>query len=1055
MCVLSAGVLSCAACGEPPPQPTKPDVDAGVPVPAERCDYPLDAFFESTGGGASVAQVQSADQLIGGPSAAGRIGDWRIENDRVRIIIQGISRSIGPQPYGGTILDADLVREGPGRDQFGEIGLLTHIGRTYDPTLFEILADGQNGGPAILAVSGRDIENDYLSLRTQLELVALPATDPWEPLPLKITQYFILQPGEQRLHVLTALCNDGTNEVLTSVGDLADPGDRLEFFNPISCTGGFGYSGGDSSELCVGVDRMSWFGLLGEGIAYGYAPYKPGSPTLPELDNAMLVISGVTGILHGAPGIDGLLAWFDPKATTRRGEMRIPPGAQRVAARDFVIGRDLGEVASIIHTTRAAATRGAKATLRGQVVSGGQPLAGARVAVREGTTIATVFTTDAEGRFEGTLAPKTYGVSAWADGRVPSAEQSVTLESNGTGSADFDLPLPRRLTVEVAEARGDGQPREPIPAKVTVRCASGICPARDAELNRFTSTVQDPLPDDVAKIAFVPPSGTVSVELPPGDYRVVVSRGPEYSLWPNDYATGGGAVADLRSGDVQLSAVLARVIDTSGWMSADFHVHAVGSPDSIVTNAQRVLNFAAEGVDVLVSTDHDFVTDFAPSVEQVGAQNFLSTVVGEEVSTLDYGHYNLFPITRTFEDPSYGAVDWAGGREPTLRPSQIFAAGRERGAKTIHFNHPRGFLGGFDHVRVDTDTLATHADPATFRMAPDPYATPGNTRLLSNDFNALEVLNSADDEFDFAKLKPLLNDWFTLLSRGMKVAVTGVSDTHRRNSKTGGYYRTYVDMLGADTPAGFDELTLSSQLNALKATATSAPFVTLRAVRVDGATETSPAARIGETLAPSPTMDPIKLTVDVQVPDYLDVTKIELFMHKPQDDARCPLSSSHPNATTTRVACNGVPNDNWPESGVTARRTIALSAADLEAVLIEGGVTYRRYRVTEDFLLDAPTKDNWVVALVYGSKDLFPLFFLAPKPGKPLTPTLPFAVTNPIFIDADGNGFDKPPFDPDAIGGTMSPAPLPTPTRKPRPGELPVPQKKTFLEAWGERFHLH
>ena len=65
-----------------------------------------------------------------------------------------------------------------------------------------------------------------------------------------------------------------------------------------------------------------------------------------------------------------------------------------------------------------------------------------------------------------------------------------------------------------------------------------------------------------------------------------------------------------------MSAVLARVIDTTGWMSADFHVHAVNSPDSIVDNAKRALTFAGDGLDVIVSTDHDVITDFAPIISR-------------------------------------------------------------------------------------------------------------------------------------------------------------------------------------------------------------------------------------------------------------------------------------------------------------------------------------------------------------------------------------------------------------------------------------------------------
>ena len=43
---------------------------------------------------------------------------------------------------------------------------------------------------------------------------------------------------------------------------------------------------------------------------------------------------------------------------------------------------------------------------------------------------------------------------------------------------------------------------------------------------------------------------------------------------------------------------------------ADFHVHAHWSPDSQISNRDRVTNMAAEGVEILVSTDHAFVTDY-------------------------------------------------------------------------------------------------------------------------------------------------------------------------------------------------------------------------------------------------------------------------------------------------------------------------------------------------------------------------------------------------------------------------------------------------------------
>src|SRR5690606_35770552 len=123
----------------------------------------------------------------------------------------------------------------------------------------------------------------------------------------------------------------------------------------------------------------------------------------------------------------------------------------------------------------------------------------------------------------------------------------------------------------------------------------------------FTEVGKDALPTGVQEIRFVPPSGTLTIDLPAGQYHVLVSRGPEYSIHPNTYPSVPGTAVDLRTGDRVLDATLVKVVDTTGWLSADFHVHAINSPDSRINNLHRVLNFAGEGVDILVATDHDVV----------------------------------------------------------------------------------------------------------------------------------------------------------------------------------------------------------------------------------------------------------------------------------------------------------------------------------------------------------------------------------------------------------------------------------------------------------------
>ncbi len=1007
--------------------------------PSGRCETELERFKSTATGTLKLKQVEGPADLIGGPTAAGKVGDYLLQNEKIKVIVQGFDRHIGPQPYGGTILDADLVRAPgvPGQDQFGETGLLYNFGRTLDPQKFEVLADGSDGRAVVLAVSGPDAANDYLSIRNQLRNMVgtLPVTDPYLAVPLWVTNYFILNPNEQRLRFVTAFCNtSASKEVVLAVGDLTDPGYVLEMFNPQACTLGFGTGG-----LCFGLDRMNWFGYQGQGVAYGYAPYKVGSALQPEPQNALLTVAGITGSIVGAAGLNGLLTWFDASRTSWQGEMRIPPQGNGVFSRDFVIGKDLGEVNNLIEATRAAVTGDSSGQVEATVTSNGTPLADARVvfASNNGNV---VLMTGADGKAHGLLNPRQWTASAWAPARVPSAAKTVMISAAVPSSVSFDLISPRRLTVNVREANGG-----PMPAKVTVLCAAGPCPAPQRTLVPYTDAHKDPMPDHVQAVGFVGVSGTTSLQLAPGQYLVLVSRGPEYSIHPNGYPATPGTPVDLRAADGTVNAVLARVVDTTGWMSADTHVHAVNSVDSIVDNATRIAGYAADGLDIIVSTDHDFVTDFAPVIAAAGLGPFLATVSGEEISTMDWGHYNLFPLAADPADKiTGGAVDWAGGRGPTLGPVLMFAEARRRGVKTIQVNHPRGFLGGLTHLRADTDTFATHAAPESFRIAPVAGATSSDTRLLSTEFNAMEVLNNAEDEFDAAGLsaRGRMNDWMTLLSRGFPIAGTGTSDSHHRSMTSG--WRTFIEM-GSDDPSQFDPQLMSARLNAMRAVVTNGPFVKISVYRVDAA-----GTQVTASVGPGGTVEQdsrdLGVTLEVQVPEYLDVTRVELYLHKSQDDLACPIDPTSPRAATTRVACDGVMNSNWPVSGISATQAVVLNPSDLQTVTTDSGVIYRRYRKTVNFRLPAPTTDNWVVAMIYGSRTLFPLNFNRPSGSGVVSPTAPFALTNPVFVDANGNGYDKPPFK------TSGAAPRLTPHHA---EELPVVwpvSTDEMVQRWGAYF---
>jgi hypothetical protein len=999
-----------------------------------RCDVDdLDGFVSGNSGTVQLRQITSATELIAGPNAHGRVGDYLFENEKIRVIVRGDGRVFGPQPWGGTILDADLVRPGPGRDQFGALGLLYNFGRTSKPERFEILRDGSDGKAAVLAVTGLDEANDHLSIRSQLvaSLGRAPLADPYVPVPLRITNYFVLNPNEQRLRFVSNLCNLSSTQTLElAVGDLTDPGHVLEFFNPRACTDGFGFGG-----LCFGLDRMNWYGYQGDGVAYGYAPYKVGRPTQPEGQNAVLTVAGITGSIVGADGLNGLFGWINPSADPRAGELRLAPGAYGAFSRDFWVGRDLGEIGTLIEQGRAASTSRI-GTVAGLVTSSGQPLANARVVLNSGSTRHVLFT-GPDGRTSGLVPVGPYDATAWAPGRLPTPRQRIQVTADTPTNLTFALTSPQRLTVNVREANGG-----PMPAKVTVLCLAP-CPAPQRSLVLYGDTLKDPMPDSVREIAYAPASGAVSIELPPDQYLVVVSRGPEYSIFPNTFPATPGVAVDLRTQPATVNAVLARVVDSAGWQSGDLHVHAVNSPDSIIDNEVRALSFAADGLNVIVSTDHDVVTDYAPVIARAGLSPFLASAIGEEVSPMEFGHYNVFPLVRDPADPiTGGAIDWAGGTGPTLSAGQMFAEARRKGARTIQVNHARGSLGGFTALKVDTDTFATRIDPAVLRMAPQPGASMSDTRLLSTDFNAFELLNNAEDSYDATGdvAHSKFNDWFVMPSRGLRIVGTGVSDTHYGRLGTG--WRTWVKT-DVDSPAQFQPASFSDRLDAQQAVVGNGPFVTARAFRVDGSNAmTTMPVGVGGTV-PMGAGD-VAVELDVQLPEYLDVTRAELHTHRPSDDAACPLDPQSPRATTTRVGCDGRAQTNWPAP--VATQAITLGPADLEVAASEAGTSFRRYRKRVTFRLPRPAYDTWLVAMVYGSRNLAPLAYNPPGLMGGVTPATPFALTNPIYVDADGNGFDKPPFNPARPSQGVQPRQQPPPV---------VTSPDQFPQRWHEVVHVH
>ena len=973
----------------------------GTPPNPKRCvvDLPATGLFSQGGTGSSARVIDNASQFIGGQVATATLGDVLLQNDKVRVVIEKPGRTVGPTLYGGGIIDADLVRPSgeAGRDQFGRMALAYALGRVTRVTDVEILSDGSSGGPAVVAASGDDVPHDLLNLKSivanQLGNVSF-VVDPEVPVNARVTTYYVLSPGESRVRVLTAFCNDSESPISVPLLELFDFRGSVEYFNPQGCTNGLG--GGD----CL-VDPSPWIAVQGDGVSYGVRSASLSDLSKPVKANATLGYGGVVGSVIEGESLNGVLTWTDAAARNRPGTFSIRAGETRSYLRDFVIARDIAAVSS----TWLELDNAAAGTVQVSVTAADGAAADSRVAVVDASDrLVTLLAVDAQGAGSVKLAPGTYTLSAAKEAHLPGQAATVTVTAGETKTVTLALEPARTLTVKVADPAG-----APMPAKVTVRCL-GPCPFNAETWKRHL--MLEKLPGEPAAVGFVPVSGRVDLSVPPGRYEVIVSRGPEFNLWPDTYPLG--QPVDLTTANASVEATLTRVLDTTGWQSADLHVHAINSTDSLVPNEVRVADFLAEGVDIMVSTDHEVITDYAPVIESLGAQDFIASLIGEEVTSFTYGHFNSVNLTRDPTKGNGGAFDHAGGEGPTLRLTELFPGIHAAfpGA-FVQINHPRGGSGALTQLKVDTATLASHADPADFRMTPAPDATATNTKLFGDGFDGFEIANGGSPSL------AVVNDWMTFLSRGTVKTATGVSDTHKAFADVGGYSRTWVKT-GNDNPRTFSPSGFAEAARAHRALVSNTPFLMVKARKLDaGGQPVGDAKDMGDTLSIAPGAgEKVEIVADVQAPDWVQFDRIELYTH-----------------TTGREALNGESNATWPESRILDKKELDPANLTIEAV---PGTSARRVHVTARFEA-SPTADTWYVVMVRSVNST--------RSIAPLEGSRPFAIANAILIDADGSGaYDDFPLKGQPLTAAPKPAPRVTGPRR-------VPTAEEFAKALDRVLH--
>jgi hypothetical protein len=760
-----------------------------------------------------IREVTAPELLIGGPDAIGGVGDWYLGNERVEVIIDDPSRRFGKRNHGGVIVDAGL-RDRRGEDQFAELFPLLNLDQRVELRFDRIRAEvDPGGGWARLVVSASQGPGAIARGSWLARLLDPLVPEASEIADVEIETEYAVLPGEPWVRITTTIRNAGVRPApIFAYGDVLMRGGRSMrswVANTLAPerSRGFEHLSFDRRNILGSSASMASFTHLS---VPGVVQFPPIAYALfsPERTAQGLPSYGVTN--DHVTFVNAFLSnpdWQELGALRILGQTRgaLAPGeVWSYPRRLLVTGRaDVASTTDVIFPVLGVAD--GSSGIAGRVEP---PEERAVIEVRSRTGFpVTQIATDTQGpeagRFRATLAPGDYTLVVRAAQR-PERHLEVTVAPGGVSE------VPPQALEPLGFLRFDPAFADGGPGRVIV---VGVPPTTDpvfgAELLAFRI---DGAPassgSETRELHFVGgPSDPVRVAIAPGRYRLIATRGLEYGLDSAEVAIPE-AGAEVRVAPFRP----ARLIELRGIASADLHVHAQASDDSAMPNAARLASFVAEGVDVIVSSDHDHLGEFGPALAALGLEGRIHVLQGVEATSSapseqapwTLGHSNAWPIP--FQPTAHRQ-----GAPPTQDRTlaELYAELRsEYGAQVVQLNHPMGKRRG----EPDDQAYLTHlgsagraADPEVpLEQSPNDElmlrAPDGHTRAI--DFDAIELMNG-DSREQYLQVREL---WHSFLRQGLRRTATANSDTHGPD-EIAAYPRNYV-YLGAEgaawEEAGFD-----------------------------------------------------------------------------------------------------------------------------------------------------------------------------------------------------------------------------------------------------------
>ena len=601
---------------------------------------------------------------------------------------------------------------------------------------------------------------------------------------------------------------DDALTIETVYGNSSDKPRNIDLYDSMKTTKTFvgGHGGDGAGRLVWAYDK--WFNQ-----AYGVEPVG-------ERDALNLI---------DRRGMSYDIAWRGEGDKARM--ITIQPGERAMVARRVTPAADPLAL-------RAMTTDREHRPVRLSVSDSDRPVAGAMVEVTAGGRPFAAGRTDAQGVMYFRLPAIAAEATVSAIGRP---DVSVTLGASGAVNEAVKMQPPGYVVAEITDATGG-----PIPCKV-----------------QFIGTDGTETPD------WFPDSGSTLVNncryshdgrfrqpIAPGKYDVIVSYGPEYDAVFTQIEVQRGSAAALH-------AKLVRTVDTTGWISGEFHSHSSPSGDNTSDQRGRVLNLLAEHLEFAPCTEHHRIDTYVPHLEALGVTHLMATCSGMELTgqPLPLNHQNAFPLV-------YKPRTQNGGgpyvhKDPAEQIERL-ALWDSSSEKLVQQNHPNLVQHAFDK---DLDGKADGG------FGPEML---GYMDVI--EVHPLDAIFSGPDINDkgINTGKNRIHTWLMLLNQGRYIPGVINTDAHY-NFHGSGPRRNWIAS-PTDDPRKIDTLEVVRASERGRVIMSNGPFM-LVACRPQPVTRTI--AGPGDTVvAPG---GEVTLQIGVQCPNWLDIDRVQVLVNGKAD----------------------------------------------------------------------------------------------------------------------------------------------------------------------------